>query len=468
MMRLFLFLMAVSNVAAAGAIVRIDGDGMLLVDGKRVFILGLYENPKDDSHLQAVGDAGFNLVHAAAQAAALDRLHARGLWGWVNVGKAIDLGVDADAHRAALEQCVSAAAAHPAFLVYEAPDEALWNVWYGAQLWRQGAEPKDLAAKIAAIEDLQERERLTALLSQSGQLRGKGLYAESERIADDLWRALGQNSPKPELGIGNAPERAARLCQGMIEGRALLRDLDPNHPLWMNHAPRNQIAQLARFNEGADIAGCDIYPVPESPEVRHSDLANRTLASVGVYTDRMQAAAPGKPVWMVLQGFGWPDIQPERGPEAKEKLRRPTIDETRFMAFDAIIHRARGILYWGTAYVEKDSTFWNDLLTVVKELSGLQAVLAAPDSDRPITFEHVETFGSVDRGVAVLPKELDGETWVLLANEFTDPLTGTLHGLEKLEGRRYIERYTGEEFTVTNGTLRIALPGLRAAVLEPR
>src|SRR5690606_26326563 len=129
--------------------------------------------------------------------------------------------------------------------------------------------------------------------------------------------------------------------EGMREGYSLLRTLDPKHPVWMNHAPRNQIAQLMAFNDAADIVGCDIYPVPFSADNGHSDIGLRTIASVGAYTDRMQESAPGKPVWMVLQGFGWSDIQPER----KEFMRRPEGHETRFMAYDAIVHGARGILY---------------------------------------------------------------------------------------------------------------------------
>ena len=145
------------------------------------------------------------------------------------------------------------------------------------------------------------------------------------------------------------------MCAGMIEGYKRLRQLDPAHPVWMNHAPRNQVAQLAAFNQGADIVGCDIYPVPFTTKVGHSDLAERTAAAVGAYTERMQQSAPGKPVWMVLQGCGWGDIQPQRTDEERKELRRPNWKETRFMAYDAIVRGARGILYWGTHAIEKDS-----------------------------------------------------------------------------------------------------------------
>ncbi|MDX9974853.1 MAG: hypothetical protein RBU21_17835, partial [FCB group bacterium] len=74
------------SLGAWAAEVSIADDRMLVVDGKRTFVLGLYENPKDDAALQAAAKAGFNLVQATADAASLDRLQANGLHAWINVG----------------------------------------------------------------------------------------------------------------------------------------------------------------------------------------------------------------------------------------------------------------------------------------------------------------------------------------------------------------------------------------------
>jgi len=46
----------------------------------------------------------------------------------------------------------------------------------------------------------------------------------------------------------------------------------------------------------------------------------------------MQAAGPGKPVWMVLQAFGWADLDPEAGDQEREDKRRPRFDEPRMTA----------------------------------------------------------------------------------------------------------------------------------------
>ncbi len=458
---LFSVVMTVTPILVGHAVpAMLDDDGMLLVDGRRLFILGLYENPTDDAVLREAAAAGIKLVYAAASRESLDRLGSHGVYAWLNTGSHIDLSENADARGAGLKEMVERFADHPALLVWEVPDEALWNTWYNALLWRGGAEPKALAEQIAALEDATQRDQLSADLERSRALHREGCYAASEKLAEDLWRALGQNSPHPELGLANAPHRAGRLYQGMVKGRALLGELDPVHPVWMNHAPRNQVAQLARFNEAADIVGCDIYPVPESPHVRHSDLLDRTLASVGAYTRRMQQAAPGKPVWMVLQGFGWGDIQPERPPEIREQLRRPTLAETRFMAFDAIVHGARGILYWGTAYIEKDSTCWRDLLTVVKELDDLQPVITGHDvSHASVRVTIEETFGSHDEGVTVLPKRVENEWWLIVVNERSDPLTYMARFDLLGQSGSFRERYTGAVVDLQDSAFRHTIPG---------
>jgi hypothetical protein len=236
----------------------------------------------------------------------------------------------------------------------------------------------------------------------------------------------------------------------------------------MNHAPRNQINQLAMFNAAADIVGCDIYPVPTCDWVSHSDLKEQTAAAVGAYTTRMQAAAPGKPVWMVLQGFGWADIQPTAPPERKKAERRPTREETQFMAYDTIVRGGRGILYWGTAYIEKDSPCWKDLLSVAAELTALQPVLAAPDADLPLKVSPAPTSGSLDREVLVLPKDVNGKTWLIVVNECAEPVQYTMEGLDRLNGTEFTDPAAGAEATVEGGKLMLPIAAQTVQVLRPK
>ena len=453
-----------TGMLVAGAVqFDIAKDRMAVVDGQRTFILGLYENPESDEVLASVAEAGFNLVYATGNVESLDRLHEHGLWAWINTGARIDLQEDAEARTAQLREMVAAYGNHPAMLVWEVPDEALWNCWYFATMWRRNEEPTAQRARIDALEDKAAAEVLRAKVDEARGLHAMGEHARAEQLADEIWEALGEASPRPGLNLSNAAERADAMSKGMRAGYALLRSLDPPHPVWMNHAPRNQIDQLAAFNKAADIAGCDIYPVPRSEHQGHSDVALTTVASVGAYTQRMQEAAPGKPVWMVLQGFGWSDLSPERDPE----MRRPTMDETRFMAYDTIVRGARGILYWGSAYIEKDSGLWTDLLALAREIKELQPVLSAPDTKLKLKTTFEETWGSVDRKVEVLGKQVDGKVWLIVVNEWPEPLRYTVHGLRGLNGQRYRVRGSEDEAVVDHGTLTLLLRGHGVQVLEP-
>ena len=447
--------------------VTIAPDRMLLVDGKRTFVLGLYENPGDDAVLKQVADAGFNLVQATADKQVLDRLGQHGLHAWINTGSCIDLSEDRARREEQVRQLASSLGPHPALWAWEAPDEALWNCWYGPMQWRREQEPAQQKAKIDALPDKALAEELRAQRAEADRSFARGDYARFEQLADGIWRKLGIESPTPGQNVSQAAERAAKMAAGLREGHALLRQVDPGHPLWMNHAPRNQIPQLAAFNQAADILGCDIYPVPEYLG-GHSDLADRSLASAGSYTTRMQDAAPGKPVWMVLQGFGWSDLEKEPSAESRTKNRRPTLDELRFMAYDTVAHGGRGILFWGTAYIEKDSDLWKNLMKLVQELAELQPVLSAADAPLNPVLEIAETWGSVDRGVRALPKAVDGKTWFIVVNEFSEPLRYTMGGLSALDGVEYADARDAREATVAGGRLTLDIVGHGVQVLQPR
>ncbi len=458
-------ILASFGLLAQAADFKIAADRMAVIDGQRTFVLGLYENPKEDAALDEVAKAGFNLVFTGPDLAAMDRLQAKGLKAWVNTGGAIDLDTGGDD---ALRKMVAKCAAHPALMVWELPDEALWNCWYGATEWRRGAEPVQQRDKIAALTDRALAEKLDKDRAQVAKLFAQGRPVEAEAVADAIWLSLGGEQPHPDWSYSTAQERSEKLAAGMVKGYALLREIDPNHPVWMNHAPRNQISQLAMFNAAADIVGCDIYPLPKCDYVGHSDLLEQTAASVGAYTARMQEAAPGKPVWMVLQGFGWADIQPTAPPERKKEERRPTRAETQFMAYDSIVRGARGILYWGTMAIEKDSQCWKDLMSVAAELAELQPVLSAPDASLSPKVTLAPTWGSVDRGVVVLPKEVNGATWLIVVNEWTDPLQYSVEGLEKLNGTKFSDPAMEVEAKVENGKFTLPIPAQSVQVLRPR
>ena len=149
---------------------------------------------------------------------------------------------------------------------------------------------------------------------------------------------------------------------------------DPLHPIFLNHAPRNTIAELKKYNPFIDIAGSDIYPVWASGVDKHSDLPNKTISVVGDETRKNLEAVDGKkPIMQTLQGFSWSD-----GASATTKGDPfPTRAQSRFMAWDSIVAGATGIAWFQD---ERYLQLRPELKPVVHEFASLQDVLAGGKS----------------------------------------------------------------------------------------
>ncbi len=457
------FVLAVSVSAIQSALADSGGllnkERMLLVNGQPRFILGLYENPKDDAVLKEAVEAGFNLIQCSAESAALDRVRRFGAWAWVNVGHALDLGSDTSKRREHLTALAKRLSGHPAFLVWEGPDEILWNTGL-LTMERLHLEREAMRSAAAGKPELETLNR------RAHDFYSRGLHAEFEQARADFWQKTGRPSPNPGVRVGDAAARVRKTGDGVTAGIRALREADARHIIWLNHAPRNSLADLRLYNREADMAGCDIYPVPPNRAGDHSDLPDKGLTSVGAYTDRMRQAAPGKACAMVLQGFGWRDLQSKTNAHevAVGIGRRPTWAESRFMAYDAILHGANAILYWGTAYmkpVENDGSpasgrprLWRDLLRLVRELRALEPALVAPPLDPPVA-RHAETYGSIDDGGILCSARRVADDFVLMvANETDNGLRFSLENLPaELNGRTLHRLYSPEEHLIAGRRL---------------
>jgi len=458
--------MLLGAVCACAALVlpdaaRLDANRMLMVGGRPTFILGLYEHPKDDAKLQEAVEAGFNLIQCPPDPAALDRVHATGAHAWVNTGMALDLSEDTDRRKGMLAEMVARLGRHPALLVWEGPDEGLWNTWYGPM--------QELAAEFAAMRsEVQARPELRAAMDRAHNLFDRALWPEFEKARAEFWLAAGKPCPSPNARMDTARQRATRMADGFTAGARYLREVDPAHFIWLNHAPRNSVRAMREHNRAVDMAGCDIYPIPFNLGVGHSDLVNMRPSSVGDYTDRMRDAAPGKACAMVLQGFGWQDLR-EEVDEAEVKLglgRRPSLREQRFMAWDAIVHGANAILYWGTAYVKEPSSedsrrFWSELLTVVREVRSMEPFLVASDIRPAPTVRVEENYASQDGGgVRVALRKAGAAYLLVVVNENPNGVAFTVNGLPPaLDGKTLERTEPGGSCAVKGRSIRDGIRG---------
>jgi hypothetical protein len=175
-------------------------------------------------------------------------------------------------------------------------------------------------------------------------------------------------------------------------GYDVIKQEDVNHPVVQTHAPRGTVSDLQPYNVAADVLALDIYPVGYPPGA-NSLLTNKEISMVGDWTDFLGQVANGqKQIWMIEQ-IAWSGATPPG-----KTLRFPSFDQERFMAYEAIIRGARGLMFFGgnvaATLNAQDTplgwnwTFWNDVLKrVVTQLgdhSSLSDALVVTNSTIPI------------------------------------------------------------------------------------
>lgn len=369
-------------------------NGFLNLGGKSRFPIGMYELPADDAALFEMVKGGVNLFRCGSRAD-LDRLESYGVMGWMPLG--VQSGASPE-----LRKRIEGVAGHPALAVWEGPDEIVWT--YTAYSFLE---------RVAGFT----REDWNNQVSKAVQ------YAESQ--SDVI-------NPAIHAGI------------------QLIRDLDPNGlPFWINEAADSDVAYARETIDSVDIVGCDYYAVRGS---------GTDLLSVGRLVDRWDAIGYGRPVWMVLQGFSWHAIKPERA------LLYPSFTESRFMAYDSIVHGATGIFYWGTNTID-DPKFRESLYSVTSELSAIEPMLVGETLALAKTRVIDDLFDPVGVGVRVLVKQRGSDFLVLLVNE--DPhrhLGVDVMGLAKLEGRTLHQLYGDETQTVKRDGFATRMQGYEVKV----
>ena len=175
---------------------------------------------------------------------------------------------------------------------------------------------------------------------------------------------------------------------GLIRAHQKIKSLDPQHPVVIIQAPRSPVSQLIPYRPAFDITGVDIYPVSYPPQV-HSNLPNKDINVVGALARKMHQAAGTKPFWMTLQ-IAFSGVIPTTS-KPSTVPRFPSLTQERFMAYEAIVNGARGLIFFGghlTAVMTPGDaasgwnwTFWRRVLRpVVSELASpdLQPALVAP------------------------------------------------------------------------------------------
>jgi len=238
----------------------------------------------------------------------------------------------------------------------------------------------------------------------------------------------------------NSPGKACP--EELDKGMALLRQLDPEHPVWLAHSCERTIEALRKYNNCMDILGCNPYPVLPGPLRRHvgfrpdgylTDCPDRTLHAVGKYTDKMIRVGEGqKPVWMLIQAMAnesWfdPDQTPELAGQTidESKILYPTYEQMRFMAYDAVIAGATGIAF-SMHKTPVDGQEWQDITKLVRELRDMETALTAPPVNETVEISYQDLGYSIWDGVVTLMRQKDNDIYVFAANTAFDPAQVTM------------------------------------------
>ena len=220
---------------------------------------------------------------------------------------------------------------------------------------------------------------------------------------------------------------------GLVRAYELLHRIDPSHPLVITQAPIGTVAQLRPYRPAFDITGADVYPISYPPGT-HTQTKNKDISVVGDVTKKMIQAAGPKPVWMTLQ-IAWSGVvTSQKNP--RHVPRFPTLQQERFMAYQAIVNGARGLVFFGGHLTQVAApadaaagwnwTFWERVLRpLVNELSSaeLAPVLTAPNA-KPAVKASVP-------GVEVVARETGGALTVIAVRRGGTVSRVTFTGLPK-------------------------------------
>jgi hypothetical protein len=297
----------------------------------------------------------------------------------------------------ALRERIESVVDHPALAIWEGPDEIVWT--------------------------------FTA-------------YSFLARVAGftrDDWNA------QTDKAVAYSETKAAEIIPKMREGIALVRELDHHHrPFWMNEAADSDVKFVRQYVGSVDIIGCDYYAVRST---------GTDLQSVGRLVDRWDAIGRGRPVWMVLQGFSWHSAN-----QGRTRL-YPTYAESRFMAYDSIVHGAKGVLYWGSNQID-DPEFRESLYALTSELSALQPFLISDHHDNVRADVIDDLFDQPGRGVRSRLLRHGSDYLLILVNEDSQRHLGVdVAGLQMIEGRELSLLYGSESAKVQHGGIVTRLQG---------
>jgi hypothetical protein len=240
-----------------------------------------------------------------------------------------------------------------------------------------------------------------------------------------IWRLEKGKPPRfwerPSDLVNELLDKADALVRGLERGVRLIRERDPGRPIWLNEACQSSQSVLARCLPSLDILGFDYFPVPPND--------NRQMHHLGLYTERYRQTAVAKEVWVVEQGFSWSSLKEY---DEGTGYAVPNLDQYRFMAWQAMLRGATGLLWWGSSHEERPAPFMPDLMAVVREINGLQEFMhtgSIPDVVAEVDHRRAPPV----LGASCIVKRVESKTLLVLINEDPTGADVMVRGLDWIQ-----------------------------------
>lgn len=153
------------------------------------------------------------------------------------------------------------------------------------------------------------------------------------------------------------------------KGYQLVKKEDPNHPMLVVEWP-GATDRFHLWKGIGDIFATDLYPIPR--EKKYGRLPNHDITQMRDYLQVLKETHPDRPRLLVLQAWAWAPLKDgERG--------YPTVQESRFMAYQSVIHGAKGLFYYGQLHCSKPNSaaaLWSEAKDPAQRKAEFEKCLA--------------------------------------------------------------------------------------------
>lgn len=177
------------------------------------------------------------------------------------------------------------------------------------------------------------------------------------------WVSLATNHPALLAWyLTDEPENRGVTPESERKRYLELKSKDPHHPIGLCHS---SFEALPQFKAACDFTMTDIYPI--------TARRDHNIMGVSIMMDEARRIHGASwPQWTYIQTFG--------GAEADNGVWAvPLPHEVRFMVYQALVHRATGLLYF--SYWPQQPRTWQSIAILNKEIQTLVPRLVAPGRD---------------------------------------------------------------------------------------